>query len=287
MLSASLLALSLRQPWVRAVLEEFWKAKQTRAAEAAAVAEAAAALAETRDEVCCSVCHGPWAQTAQVDTPWRRFLRRWKGVPEGVEGQGTFKSGQDSTTTAPREEADAATLLPSRGWKAILASSWVFLLCIFINFFVTLNLYPRVGPISWHYEGFSAANEQYLILFGVFCLGDLVGKALPDLARLNPWLRFLKIPPHALPWVVGGRLILVVFFVLGMTNSGHVFFNAFVWYVVLMFALAVTNGVCATCGIMYACESVPRFEEKEIVGPASVLMLLLGIACGVYSAYLY
>lgn len=135
-------------------------------------------------------------------------------------------------------------------------------------------------------SGFTDANEQYIVLFGVFCFGDFIGKALPDLARYKRmhWLRPSK---RGLLILVFTRPLLAIFFILGMVYTHHPFFNAFAWYLLLMAALAITSGCCATTGIMYACASVERFEEKEIVGPAAVLMLLLGIACGVYSAYIY
>ncbi|PHJ15074.1 nucleoside transporter protein [Cystoisospora suis] len=177
---------------------------------------------------------------------------------------------------------------PSRGWRWFLRDSGVFLFCVFLNFFVTLNLYPRVGPIMWHYPGFSKNGPQYIILFGVFCMGDFFGKSIPDIAGLSAGLkRWLMIPRKYVLAVVLGRLLLVVFFLLGAYLVPNTFFNSFAVYVILMLILAITSGWCATTSMLYACSSVRRFEEKEIVGPMSVLMLLLGIMAGVYSALAY
>ncbi|PFH32195.1 hypothetical protein BESB_021360 [Besnoitia besnoiti] len=177
--------------------------------------------------------------------------------------------------------------LPSRGWRFFLKDSGSFLFCVFFNFFVTLNLFPRVGPIMWHYPGFAKNGPQYIILFGLFSVGDFCGKSIPDLSALFPQLkRWLTIPEKMLLPVVLGRLVFAVFFLLGayLTND---FFNSFALYVILIFLLSVTNGWCATASMLYASSSVKRFEEKEIVGPTSVLMLLVGIMAGVYSALAY
>ncbi|CBZ51026.1 conserved hypothetical protein [Neospora caninum Liverpool] len=176
---------------------------------------------------------------------------------------------------------------PSRGWRFFLRDSGVFLFCVFFNFFVTLNLFPRVGPIMWHYPGFAKNGPQYIILFGLFSIGDLCGKSIPDLAALFPrWGRWFTISEKMLLPVVLSRTLFAVFFLLGayLVNA---FFNAFALYVILILLLSVTSGWCATASMMYACASVKRFEEKEIVGPMSVLMLLVGIMTGVYSALAY
>ncbi|EPR59898.1 nucleoside transporter protein [Toxoplasma gondii GAB2-2007-GAL-DOM2] len=176
---------------------------------------------------------------------------------------------------------------PSRGWRYFLRDSGIFLFCVFFNFFVTLNLFPRVGPIMWHYPGFAKNGPQYIILFGLFSIGDLCGKSLPDLATLSPRVgRWLTIPEKLLLPIVLSRVVLAVFFLLGayLVNA---FFNSFALYVILILLLSVTSGWCATASMVYACSSVKRFEEKEIVGPMSVLMLLVGIMAGVYSALAY
>ncbi|OEH77933.1 hypothetical protein cyc_01083 [Cyclospora cayetanensis] len=324
--SAVLLVVSLRQPWARR--EEARETPRERRWGVWSLTCACGSRAGGAPSL-----GGP---PADAETPWRRFLRRWRGTHAAaaevaaavhaagdartqalvvIGGEGcTAREGGGSCDGASRgscmhssgsslwrlypppdaplaERAQTTevdeSVLPSRGWRCILSACWVYLLCVFFTFVVSLNLYPRVGPMSWNYGGgFSAANEQYIILFGVFCVFDFVGKALPDLAR-HSRLQWLRLSKRSLVSLVLSRALLGVFFILGMLCRNHPFLNAFPWYVCLVGALALTSGCCATASISGACNSVTRFEEKEIVGPAAVLMLLLGIACGVYSAYIY
>ena len=140
--------------------------------------------------------------------------------------------------------------------------------------------------MRWSYASDKEKELSYIILVGVFSIGDLIGKTLPEVYR-HPRLRRFNVSARLLLILVLLRLLFVVFFLCCMFYTNHIFFNSFYLYSALMLLLSITNGYCATTAITGACNSVKRYEEKEIVGPAAVLLLLLGIACGVYSAYLY
>lgn len=176
--------------------------------------------------------------------------------------------------------------LPSRGWRAIARDSWVFVSCIFTSFFVTMNLFPTVGPLRWNYN--QSVPCHFLLLIGLFSVGDIVGRSLFDLSTLAPRrLGCLFLGKRGLVILVFSRFLFYVPFFLGFSLHGVPVLNDFWWYVVLILSLSTTQGWVSTVGMVRACSSVVRTSEKEIVSPAAVSSLQAGIAAGLYVALAY
>ncbi|KFH11571.1 nucleoside transporter [Toxoplasma gondii VAND] len=166
----------------------------------------------------------------------------------------------------------------------VLQTVFPELLSIFLNFFITMNLFPRVGPVLWKYS--QNISNHFLILFGVFSVGDVAGRWLPDLSQATTRLQWLMLPRTWLLPAVLFRTIFYVPFCLGYKVEGAPVINDFWWYVIVMFLFAVTHGWTSTLGYIY-CVSVPsRLDEKEIAGPLAVIALSLGLVTGLYIAFL-
>lgn len=176
--------------------------------------------------------------------------------------------------------------LPSRGWREIARDSWIFILCIFLSFFITMNLFPAVGPLRWNYN--QSVPCRFLLLIGLFSVGDIIGRCLVDLSELSPrHLGCLVLGKRGLLILVFTRVVFYVPFFLGYSLEGIPILNDFWWYVILILSLATTQGWVSTVGIVRACNSVVRSSEKEIISPVAVISLQVGIAAGLYAALAY
>ncbi|KEP67058.1 UNVERIFIED_CONTAM: nucleoside transporter [Hammondia hammondi] len=166
----------------------------------------------------------------------------------------------------------------------VLLTVFPELLAIYLNFFITMNLFPRVGPVLWKYS--QNISNHFLILFGVFSVGDVAGRWLADISQATTRVPWLMLPRTWLLPAVLFRTIFYIPFCLGYKLEGAPVINDFWWYVIVMFLFAVTHGWTSTFGYIY-CVSIPsRLDEKEIAGPLAVIALSLGLVTGLYIAFL-
>jgi len=139
-----------------------------------------------------------------------------------------------------------------------------FLSCILL---VSHMIYPGLTSI-FHTIGQVASHDWFVvILFGCYCIGDLIGKNLPIIKKLyNFYTVWIGLAFHIL---LGAACI----FALQNSFAISVFHSD--WYAYLLLCLVgISNGYIMVCGYM----SLPEKLSKEESGVGSTLAL-----CAVYS----
>ncbi|PFH38413.1 nucleoside transporter protein [Besnoitia besnoiti] len=154
---------------------------------------------------------------------------------------------------------------------------------VFVTFFITLNIYPLLGPTLLNYN--QSFPNHFLILFGVYGIGDLVGRSLPDLSRTAAWLSWLMLPRKYLLLSAFSRALFYIPFLAGYKLKGVPVVNDIWWYAIIMFFLALTHGWTGTLGFIYCGTKIENLGEKDFTGPLTVIALSLGLVAGLYVAY--
>lgn len=186
-----------------------------------------------------------------------------------------------TTTSAAEEGRNKKQTL----WK-VLRLAGVPVACIFVLFFVTCNLFPRVGPSQWHTV--NPPKNHLVWLFGIFPFGDTLGRCLCVFAGKGFFIKkIILFPPRLLPWISFLRAGLYVPFFLSKHLADNVVLSAFWFQVLEMIAISVSHGWLATVAFMYSFNAVQDVRDKRRVGPLGTLSLLFGIMSGLYFALLY
>lgn len=209
----------------------------------------------------------PAAKQALADTRSAEDMAAGSGGPSAAKG------------AAKRKEK-------TKSLYKVFKLAGVPIACIFALFFVTCNLFPRVGPAQWHTA--NPPKNHLVWLFGIFPFGDTFGKCLCTLA--DKGFRFKKIilfPPKLLPWVTLLRAVLYVPFFLSKHLVDNVVFSSFWCQMLEMVLISVSHGWLATVAFMYSFDAVPDVRDKRDVGPVGILSLIFGIMSGLYFALLY
>lgn len=178
--------------------------------------------------------------------------------------------------------------IEQRRTLAVLCSASVPLGCVFVNFFLTMNMYPRVGPLHWNIT--DPPKNTLIWFFLVFPCMDMAGKALcavGDDSKAGLCSKFLKVPYVALPWATLARALLYIPFFLAKSLEDVAVVNAFWFLLIVLGLLGLTHGWLATASIMNSFELIRDPREKDVIGPANVICLILGIMAGLYLALLY
>lgn len=174
---------------------------------------------------------------------------------------------------------------PKRNVLAVARQMWRPLLAILTTFFITLNLFPRIGPVGWHYT--RNVPNHFVILFGLFSIADTLGRSTPSLQMVNPrWLGWTLIPERAYLFAAFTRVLFYVPFFLSYKLENCVVLNDFWWLSCLMLLFAFTHGWFTSMGFIHAVGKVPD-SDKGIAGPLSVVALSLGVLLGLYVALAY
>ncbi|CDJ64293.1 hypothetical protein, conserved [Eimeria necatrix] len=195
---------------------------------------------------------------------------------------------QEVASVSAAAAAAAAAAAPQKRSPLcrVLRHSGVPIGCVFVLFFVTCNLFPRVGPLQWATEG--APKNHLVWLLGVFPFGDTLGKSLCAFAEQGRFLKgLIMFSPRLLPWLTALRLGLYAPFFLSKHLAGSAVFNAFWFQLCEMVFLSVSHGWFATLAFIYSVDAVPDVADKKHVGPVAIVSLILGIMSGLYFALLY
>ncbi|XP_026191900.1 uncharacterized protein LOC34619343 [Cyclospora cayetanensis] len=166
----------------------------------------------------------------------------------------------------------------------VLKISGTEIFCIFVVFFITCNLFPRVGPLQWRIT--DPPRNYYVWILGIFPFGDSFGRCLCTLTIFRWLTNIILFPPKLLPWMCLGRFLLYIPFFLSKHLQNNSVFNSFWFQMVEMAVLSTTHGWFTTLGFMYGLGKAPD-DEKKYVGPAAVISLILGIIAGLYLALLF
>lgn len=159
--------------------------------------------------------------------------------------------------------------LLSRNWKAIVYDCRYELFNIFFTMWLTLFIFPVIGPFNWN--GVNLSQKD--ILTGIFQIGDFFGRYLPNLTILRAKTKLLLV-------LVISRIIFIPLFMLCFKLTNNCFFNALWFQVILMLTFALTNGWFITNSLCNLPNCVIRNKEKGSIGLYASIVILIGIVCG-------
>ncbi|KFH14082.1 nucleoside transporter protein [Toxoplasma gondii MAS] len=206
------------------------------------------------------------------------------------EAQYEQQDGNVFAVTAPTSIVDEESGVKVDGTekrpaRVFLRDAAPHFLNIGLTFFITLNNFPKIGPVGWNYN--QQVNNHFIIMFGVFALGDVTGRFFPDLSQFSPkYFSWTMIPPKLVVPLCLLRSVFYVPFFLGYKLENTQVVNDFWFYVIIMLLFAFTQGWFCTLGFVYSMTSV-RESERGVTGPLSVLCLSVGILAGLYLALAY
>ncbi|CBZ52111.1 putative adenosine transporter [Neospora caninum Liverpool] len=200
------------------------------------------------------------------------------------QDDGTF-AGTAHTSTVDVESGERVDGTEKRPARVFLLCAAPHFLNIGVTFFITLNNFPRIGPVGWNYN--QQIANHFIILFGAYALGEFVGRFFPDLSQLCPkYFSWTMIPPKLVVPLALLRAVFYVPFFLGYKLHDTQVVNDFWFYFIIMLLFAFTHGWFCTLGFVYSMTSV-RESERGVTAPLSVLSLSAGILAGLYLALAY
>lgn len=218
-----------------------------------------------------------------------------QSVNNALNGGSDGKTQQDDTPTVaadleePKKRQNSASngtldelLLPPRPWLTMMRGSFWELLSLFLVFFITFNLFPKVGPVSFNFEG--KAPSKMVLLFGMEFIGDFLGRSCLKLPDLHPMFGFLFLSRNATVVVSFLRFLFYVPFFLAMKMEETPFINSFAWLMIIQLLLAFTLGWVGTLSLIHCSMSVTRMSEKARMGSLSTITLSVAIGVGLYVA---
>ncbi|KAL8452550.1 hypothetical protein Emag_002339 [Eimeria magna] len=189
---------------------------------------------------------------------------------------------EEGTELEKHEEQEDETLLPPRPWLTMMRGSCWELTSVFLVFFVSFNLFPKVGPLLFNFEGKAPAKMVWL--FGMQFVGDFVGRSCLRLPDIHPGFSFLFLSRKATIVASFLRLLFYIPFFLAAKMDETPFINSFGWLLIIQLFLAITLGWTATLALIYCSLSVKRASEKARMGSLSTITLAVGIGVGLYIA---
>lgn len=218
-----------------------------------------------------------------------------QSVNNALNGGSDGKATQDDTPTIaadleePKRRQNSASsgtldesLLPPRPWLTMMRGSFWELLSLFLVFFITFSLFPKVGPVSFNFEG--KGPSKMVLLFGMQFVGDFLGRSCLKLTSLHRIFSFLFLSRNATIAASFIRLVFYIPFCMAMKMENTPFINNFAWLMILQLLLAFTLGWVGTLTLIYCSMSVTRMSEKARMGSLSTIVLAVAIGVGLYIA---
>lgn len=176
-------------------------------------------------------------------------------------------------------------LLSPRPWPVMIGGSFWELLSVFLVFFVTFNLFPKVGPVSLNFK--DKCPEKMVLLFGMMFIGDFVGRCILPLSNVWRPFRLFFLSRNATIAASFLRICFYIPFTLAMKLENVAFVNSFAWLMILQFLLAVTLGWIAALSQVYCSLSVVRASEKVRISSLLSIIIAVAISAGLYVAIAY
>lgn len=217
--------------------------------------------------------------------PFRPSPDTQKMVDADMESGKKPSSNKFSRIATDEREAVVSEPTGKRPWRVYWGLTWQYIAAVTILFFVSMNNFPKLGPVGWHYN--QHVPNHFIILFGVWSTGEFLGRVTPDLCRVSKrWFGWTMVNPKILLPFSCSRFIFYVPFVLGYKLVDTAVVNDFWWYTLVMFLFSYTHGWICTLSFIYSIIFV-REEEKGITSSLAVIGLSLGILAGLYTALAY
>lgn len=142
-----------------------------------------------------------------------------------------------------------------RSLKSILKDSWHFAFASGFIFFVTICVYPMVGPFSW-----PMTSSWMNALNGVFQIGDMLFRFIPELGP-----RFLLSRKVTMVGTLARTIIFIPLFMIP-ARLPEVAVLSNEWFLLLvMVVFVLSNGWFATCAQIHTMQSVTDHKETNVV----------------------
>ncbi len=198
----------------------------------------------------------------------------------------TTTSRHDTVDTEPQQLIVVSTSLASilGNMRRVFRQIWHLALGLVCVFWVTLALFPGItsrlvstqADMNLYDPVTNPTGSGWfaILMIFVFDLGDLVGRALPN---LQAWADASFLSVRATLIGVGLRFLFFPLFVFAVGHPPNDF-----WSYLLMTLFSWTNGIYATRLMMLASATVEP-KDKEYAGVLMIFHLTLGLFVGVWT----
>ncbi|KAH0485561.1 MAG: hypothetical protein KVP17_000796 [Porospora cf. gigantea B] len=160
----------------------------------------------------------------------------------------------------------------------VLRECFPFCAALFFHFFVTMSLFPVVGPYSWSKLSYTSTT----IINGVFQVTDMTSRWLP---RSVPAL-LLSRRVTLLLFVIRPLVFIPLFVVPARLPDIDLLNNAlFQGTVMLLFAFF--HGTGATVGAVHTIDSVTTPQDKQLAACLMTISVTAGVTVGMFSSKMY
>lgn len=154
------------------------------------------------------------------------------------------------------------------GYKCILSKAWIMGIPTFQALFITLIIFPIIGPVEWSKHKIISNID---LLIGIFLVGDLIGRFLPN------FVNGLMVDQKNVHIISNARLIFIITFFLPLINNFPQIFKKPFFAYLNMFLMALTSGWMSTCSIVRTIETVKGDEAKKKISTYCLCCVALSI----------
>eukprot|EP00096_Caligus_rogercresseyi_P002548 TRINITY_DN14718_c0_g1_i1.p1 TRINITY_DN14718_c0_g1~~TRINITY_DN14718_c0_g1_i1.p1 ORF type:complete len:434 (-),score=59.13 TRINITY_DN14718_c0_g1_i1:119-1420(-) len=201
-----------------------------------------------------------------------------------------YHPGTDKNDPEVRDRMMAET--PANNTNELLyvfQKTWPWIVGIFINFLVTLSVFPALTSLvssSEDPKNWTEWNTKYFIPVGCFLLfniGDYVGRLLAGLIKWpnNASSQGSKI-------ILGASILRIAFIPLFICcniqpNNRHftaVLFNSDIVFLIMIFTFALSNGYIGNISLMFGPKMLVTQREQMKAGEVMVASMIIGLCIG-------
>lgn len=201
---------------------------------------------------------------------------------------GTWKE-LDEAGVNPDDEDDLAAMSPSQSPKVNSDDEWMGInvgalkrvfdkiqvpgMCVFLNFMITLSVFP--GVTVDFVSSLELGSWYPVLLISTFNGCDMIGRMIAAyyFSSLAPTKRYTIRMTLC-------RLVLLPFFILSVHPR---WFASDLFGFALLTAFGLSNGYCATLAMVLAPTLVEGDEDKELSSMEMVFLLMLGLSAGAFT----
>eukprot|EP00921_Rhytidocystis_pertsovi_P014937 GHVQ01023953.1.p1 GENE.GHVQ01023953.1~~GHVQ01023953.1.p1 ORF type:complete len:474 (-),score=34.99 GHVQ01023953.1:3170-4591(-) len=171
---------------------------------------------------------------------------------------------------------------PVLDWWTLIKVIFPQLFNMGITLWITLNVFPVVGPYSW--QGPSMGELD--VIMGMFQIGDFIGRYLPN-GNIPYVGKLFMIKPKWLLLPVLIRLCFIPLFVLSFKLQSTAVINDLWYQLLLMLVFGMTDGWFVVLGSIYNPEQVKHEKNKGRAGLLGSVVMMLGIVTGLWTSKLW
>lgn len=188
------------------------------------------------------------------------FLFNMPSTVAWFSKQSSLNDKTDCELNAYAKKTDVEDDYEIGGLSYILKKAWTMGIPTFLCLFITLTIFPVVGPLKW-----STNQSIHLYLVGLYTLGDLIGRYLPNVV---PQLMVSRFYTHIISYL---RFIFIIFSLLSALYRCSPFLGALWFHILQIFLLALTNGWMSTVTFVRTVEMVNGDGAKKRIASFCLL----------------